>query len=297
MQLGIQQLSDAVGIGVDTLRVWERRYGLPCPTRDGRGRRQYDATQVELLRQVRQLQLAGWRPQRIFALNASERADQLRQLQPDTAVEASADWLSLPVAQLQTQLRAQLNQLGIEAFVVRSALPLLAQMDAGWCSGRLTIAQEHLLSDTLSAVLQDWMAGQPASTTADLAPTRCLFATLNGERHRLALLLAAALLRSRGLDGLLLQEPLPVNEVAPLVASLELSAVALSFSSHYSARQALADLQLLRRQLPTRVRLIAGGQALASVARLPGVLLCHDLRQCAPLYRRLGLETAPVMIP
>lgn len=297
MQLGIQQLSDAVGIGVDTLRVWERRYGLPCPTRDGRGRRQYDATQVELLRQVRQLQLAGWRPQRIFALNASERADQLRQLQPDTAVEASADWLSLPVAQLQTQLRAQLNQLGIEAFVVRSALPLLTQMDAGWCSGRLTIAQEHLLSDALSAVLQDWMAGQPASTTADLAPTRCLFATLNGERHRLALLLAAALLRSRGLDGLLLQEPLPVSEVAPLVASLELSAVALSFSSHYSARQALADLQLLRRQLPTRVRLIAGGQALASVARLPGVLLCHDLRQCAPLYRRLGLETAPVMIP
>ncbi|SDE66389.1 MerR family transcriptional regulator [Desulfuromonas thiophila] len=297
MQLGIQQLSDAVGIGVDTLRVWERRYGLPCPTRDGRGRRQYDATQVELLRQVRQLQLAGWRPQRIFALNASERADQLRQLQPDTAVEASADWLSLPVAQLQTQLRAQLNQLGIEAFVVRSALPLLAQMDAGWCSGRLTIAQEHLLSDTLSAVLQDWMAGQTPSAAPDLAPARCLFATLNGERHRLALLLAAALLRSRGLNGLLLQEPLPVSEVAPLVASLELSAVALSFSSHYSARQALADLQLLRRQLPTRVRLIAGGQALASVARLPGVLLCHDLRQCAPLYRRLGLETAPVMIP
>jgi DNA-binding transcriptional MerR regulator len=297
VQLGIQQLSDAVGIGVDTLRVWERRYGLPCPTRDGRGRRQYDATQVELLRQVRQLQLAGWRPQRIFALNASERADQLRQLQPDTAVEASADWLSLPVAQLQTQLRAQLNQLGIEAFVVRSALPLLAQMDAGWCSGRLTIAQEHLLSDTLSAVLQDWMAGQTPSAAPDLAPTRCLFATLNGERHRLALLLAAALLRSRGLNGLLLQEPLPVSEVAPLVASLELSAVALSFSSHYSARQALADLQLLRRQLPTRVRLIAGGQALASVARLPGVLLCHDLRQCTPLYRRLGLDAAPVMIP
>lgn len=297
MQLGIQQLSDAVGIGVDTLRVWERRYGLPCPTRDGRGRRQYDATQVELLRQVRQLQLAGWRPQRIFALNASERADQLRQLQPDTAVEASVDWLSLPVAQLQTQLRAQLNQLGIEAFVTRSALPLLAQMDAGWCSGRLTIAQEHLLSDTLSAVLQDWMAGQTTSAAPDLAPARCLFATLNGERHRLALLLAAALLRSRGLDGLLLQEPLPVGEVAPLVASLELSAVALSFSSHYNARQALADLQLLRRQLPTRVRLIAGGQALASVARLPGVLLCHDLRQCTPLYRRLGLDAAPVMIP
>lgn len=297
MQLGIQQLSDAVGIGVDTLRVWERRYGLPCPTRDGRGRRQYDATQVELLRQVRQLQLAGWRPQRIFALNASERADQLRQLQPDTAVEASVDWLSLPVAQLQTQLRAQLNQLGIEAFVTRSALPLLAQMDAGWCSGRLTIAQEHLLSDTLSAVLQDWMAGQTTSAAPDLAPVRCLFTTLNGERHRLALLLAAALLRSRGLDGLLLQEPLPVNEVAPLVASLELSAVALSFSSHYNARQALADLQLLRRQLPTRVRLIAGGQALASVTRLPGVLLCHDLRQCTPLYRRLGLDAAPVMIP
>lgn len=51
----IKQLSQDVGIGEDTLRVWERRYNFPRPKRDRRGRRQYTAEQVNQLRIVLQL--------------------------------------------------------------------------------------------------------------------------------------------------------------------------------------------------------------------------------------------------
>ena len=41
------------GIGKDTLRVWERRYGFPIPVRDERNERLYPQPQVEQLRLIK----------------------------------------------------------------------------------------------------------------------------------------------------------------------------------------------------------------------------------------------------
>ncbi len=62
--LTIQQLSQEVNIGVDTLRVWERRYGFPQPNRDSRGHRKYPLAQVDVLRAVRHLQNLATGPAR-----------------------------------------------------------------------------------------------------------------------------------------------------------------------------------------------------------------------------------------
>ena len=53
--MNIQQLSHETGIGVDTLRIWERRYGEPTPGRDARGHRSYTTAQVDALRIVKKL--------------------------------------------------------------------------------------------------------------------------------------------------------------------------------------------------------------------------------------------------
>ena len=50
------------GIGKDTLRVWERRYGFPQPGRDNFGERSYPLAQVEKLRIIKRLLDAGHRP-------------------------------------------------------------------------------------------------------------------------------------------------------------------------------------------------------------------------------------------
>ena len=59
--LTIQQLSQELDIGVDTLRAWERRYGFPTPERDYRGHRSYSAAQLEELKIVKKLQNHGLR--------------------------------------------------------------------------------------------------------------------------------------------------------------------------------------------------------------------------------------------
>ncbi|WP_409934383.1 MerR family transcriptional regulator [Tepidimonas sp.] len=43
----------ATGIGKDTPRVWERRYGFPTPVRDAHGDHGYDAEQLGRLRLIR----------------------------------------------------------------------------------------------------------------------------------------------------------------------------------------------------------------------------------------------------
>jgi len=45
--MNISAVERDTGLGKDTLRVWERRYGFPQPTRDDNGERVYPAEQVD----------------------------------------------------------------------------------------------------------------------------------------------------------------------------------------------------------------------------------------------------------
>ncbi|NBW47360.1 MAG: MerR family transcriptional regulator, partial [Betaproteobacteria bacterium] len=60
--LSIASVERDTGLSKDTLRVWERRYGFPQPTRDALGERAYPLEQVERLRLVKRLLDAGHRP-------------------------------------------------------------------------------------------------------------------------------------------------------------------------------------------------------------------------------------------
>ena len=45
----------ATGIGRDTLRIWERRYGFPKPVRNEKGERIYSESQLRRLQRIRRL--------------------------------------------------------------------------------------------------------------------------------------------------------------------------------------------------------------------------------------------------
>ena len=68
MSVSIAAVERDTGIGKDTLRIWERRYGFPTPGRDAFGERSYPLDQVEKLRVIKRLLDQGHRPGRIVAL-------------------------------------------------------------------------------------------------------------------------------------------------------------------------------------------------------------------------------------
>ena len=57
------------GIGRDTLRVWERRYGFPEPVRNDKGERIYSESQLRRLQRVRRLLDQGLRPGKLLRLS------------------------------------------------------------------------------------------------------------------------------------------------------------------------------------------------------------------------------------
>lgn len=58
--LSIGELARRTGVREETLRVWERRYGLPRPARTSGGHRRYPESDVALVREMRRLIAAGW---------------------------------------------------------------------------------------------------------------------------------------------------------------------------------------------------------------------------------------------
>lgn len=281
----IQQLSKEIGIGVDTLRIWERRYGCPLPERDLRGHRSYSAQQAEALRVVVKLQNFGMRPAKIFALNDQARQELLAQhlgqaLPLDSELQRLVD--ELPPDQVGRVMQERLQQLGLSEFIHRFAVPLLQALDRGWTEGWVSIAREHQVSDRLEELLKARLTPLPKGESRP----RILFLTLSGERHKLGLLLAAALFHAQGLDCLLVYEELPLTEVPTLAAELQVAAVALSFSAHYSTRQAKQDLASLRRSLEPKIKLLAGGFAVQGGVRLQNLIICTELEQIPQLCRK-----------
>jgi DNA-binding transcriptional MerR regulator len=280
----IQQLSQEIGIGIDTLRIWERRYGFPVPGRDGRGHRNYSNKQVEELRVVKKLQGLGMRPGKIFTLSSQERHDLLNRLsseflQADERLKLLIEEMN--PQQISEELAEQLSNLGLDGFILQYVVPLLQFLDHGWTTGQMSIAREHLISDQLDNLLKQKLT----HSTKENRP-QILFLTLSGERHKIGLLLAAVLFQRAGLQVLYLGEELPLSEIPKLAKDLDVQGVALSFSSHYAQRQAKQDLRNLRKNLDPQIKIIAGGQAVRQMNNLPNLLICTDLEQIPHLARR-----------
>ena len=282
--MNIQQLSREIGTGVDTLRIWERRYGFPSPQRDRRGHRSYSENEVEELRIVGKLRYMGQRPGNIFALSPNQRRKLLQDL-VEKQVPKSAELIQqatlMPVVEIAPRLRLLLSAHGLSDFIHETAVPLLQCLGLGWTNGSISIAREHFISDLLEDIIKNEMKHQPPNPKA-----RILFLTLSGERHRLGLLMAAVLFQQQSLECQLIMEDLPLTEVPQLAGELQVDAVALSFSPSFLATQAKKDLVGLRDILDPQIKLIAGGQALDHGPYLPGIRICTDLKQIPALCQK-----------
>lgn len=272
------------GIGKDTLRVWERRYGFPAPGRDALGERLYPSEQIERLRLVRRLLDSGHRPGKVVGLPY----DALLALVPDASPEAAA--AAQPVADghagpdvaarmallrhhdvdaLRRSLSQAAAQLGLARFVTEMVVPMNALVGDAWLRGELQIFEEHLYTEAVTAVLRHGIHTLPPG--APHRP-RVLLTTFPKEPHSLGLLMAETMLALQGCTCLSLGPQTPMDDIVRAAAAQRSDAVALSFTSSLNTNYVLAGLTALRVQLPAAVEIWVGGQCPALYRReIPGV--------------------------
>lgn len=265
----IAEVERETGLSKDKLRVWERRYGFPQPSRNTQGDREYPKIQVDKLKLVRRLLDKGMRPGRIIQLSLSE----LQSMSTAQERPARSPQLDLALFLLRThqtaELRRELSQSilreGVFRFITETAAPLTGLIGDAWMRGELRVFEEHLFTELLQGLLRSAIA--QCSGPGGLP--RILLATLPSEQHGLGMLMAEAVLALEGAECIPLGLETPIAEVVDAASSKNVQIVALSFSANFPPALLSNNLKSLRRALPAEIALWCGG---AGMARAKGLL-------------------------
>lgn len=269
------------GLSKDTLRVWERRYGFPCPSRDANGDRIYPPEQVEKLRLIRRLLDQGRRPSKIVGADLASLRRELETV-PDeplsvTAVD-EAGFLRMLRLHHSDELRSSLQQMllrqGLQRFVADTIAALNVAVGQAWLRGELDVPEEHFYSEQVQNVLRNAIGSQPGPG----GTPRILLTTFPEELHALGLLMVEAMLVPEGAACISLGTQTPLADIRSAALAGRIDVVALSFSSAYPLRQALEGLPRLRQMLAPEVALWAGGTAIqGKEGRLEGIRVVASL--------------------
>lgn len=258
----IGRVTKLTGLSVDVIRVWERRYAAIKPLRSDGGTRLYSDADVSRLNRLRQAVELGHSISQASRLSDGE----LEQLLADAGclTEGPDPHTTLrerfiEAIQAMDQAAAE-KELTVAATLFPAAqlakqfiAPLLEEIGDRWAHKRLGIAQEHLATELLRGLLGSLLRVHSTSATGDAI----VFATLEGERHEMALLLAALLAAAKRWRVIYLGVEVPAAELAFAVRLTGATTLALSVPT---AIPRIDDqLDALSKLLPSTARVLIGG--------------------------------------
>jgi len=260
------------GIGRDTLRVWERRYGFPEPVRSEKGERKYSEKQLRQLQRIRRLLDQGMRPGKLLPLGeegldeleASLQSEQSVQLE-QTVSELIEAIHSADAELLESLLQRQYQQQGMQGFILKTVVPLLNTVGEFWARGKLQIFQEHFLSQQLIRFLNT----EIAKLQRHARKPRVLLATLPGEEHTLGLLMVAAMLSSHGVSIINIGAEVPMDQIGHAVEQFNVDIVGITFSGAYQYKNIRPHLIELRELIPDDIEIWTGGEGVRRLRKLP----------------------------
>ena len=290
--LSIAAVERDTGIGKDTLRVWERRYGFQQPSRDAFGERSYPMSQVEKLRTIKRLLDQGFRPGKVVAMHHDDlqRISMADVVTPSIVAKISHSALDLhhfldrlrlhDLIGLRAGLQQAVVDLGVAAFVTTVVAPLNALIGETWIRGELEVFEEHLYTECVTNVLRQTIHAQ--TLTVPGKPPVVLLTTLPPEQHGLGLLMAECMLTLNGCVCISLGVQVPLTDIAKAAQAHQANIVALSFSSNLNPKHVRDGLNELRTMLPTTTVLWAGGGNAVLQRRPPeAVVVVRDLEDIA----------------
>jgi len=269
------------GIGRDTLRVWERRYGFPEPVRNEKGERMYPELQLRRLQRIRRLLDQGMRPGKLLPLSEDDLDKLEASLQPEKPMELNksvnailAAISSADAGQIEILFRIQYEKQGMKWFILDTVLPLLNAVGELWVGGKLQVFQEHFLSEQLIRFLNTEIARIQKNAARPLV----LLATLPGEEHTLGLLMVAGMLSSQGIATINLGGEVPMDQIVRAVKQFHADTVGITFSGAYQYKNIRAHLLELRELIPDDVDIWTGGEGVRRLRKLPiGVIKFNSL--------------------
>lgn len=251
------------GLPAETLRAWERRYGLVAPARDDSGLRHYSVQDIARLQLASRLRALGHPIRRIGSMSEGEMraiADRADPLEPKTPSQQCVRTIlesieRYDVATAERVLNDAALYLPAQRLCGEVLSPLMCAVGSLWESGRLSIAQEHVLSQLVRDLL-----GRFNRVHLGPADYSVLLATPPHERHEFGIALAAALATAKGVRVCVLGVDVPASDVLAAARRLRPRAVALGVTRALEPGSLDQYLTELRARLPLTIKLWVGGE-------------------------------------
>jgi MerR family transcriptional regulator, light-induced transcriptional regulator len=263
----IGELSRRTGVAPDTLRAWERRYGLLEPSRSDGNFRLYGPADERRVRSMKAMIGSGLSASEAARLAlAGEQAPAAAGVGGGSAAEmanrlgAALERFDEPEA--NDVLDQALTRLTVDAVVSQVVLPVTRAIGERWESGQISVAQEHFATGVLRgrmlSLARNWGAGGGPVAILACPP---------GELHDLGLVAFGVVLRDRGWRIYYLGPDTPIGEVGRAASQLRPAAVVIAALSEDRFERAAPEIEALASE--SRV-LLAGEGAGEGLARRLG---------------------------
>ena len=274
------------GLSPETIRAWERRYGIPRPRRTAGGFRVYTEAEIALLSRLRALTAEG-----MAIGDAVKLASHLRDEIARDAAVTNGD--GAPVVQWRDAVlaaAARLDQAAVDAVFdeALSALSPLQVYDTLVVPvqrevARHDVAEEHLVTQVIRARLLALLR-----TARGAGGPHVVCACFPEEQHEVGLVGAALRFRHAGFRVTFLGARTPVAELVRVMRTLRPEVVALSCVTDPGARAVRRVFEPLRAAAGQGTRIVGGGPGLArhrSLCTALGVRLVHEERDWPAVLR------------
>jgi methanogenic corrinoid protein MtbC1 len=275
--LNIAAVARRTGIGADTLRKWERRYGVLRPSRTSGGQRRYDERDVARVEWLRDRLAEGFRIGEAAALLETDQAN------AESSAAGLRDAIVAAVADTDTRRLVALVEQSFTLYDVETAIeeivaPALRLVGDRWEAGADCIAEERLLSEVVLARLRTLLGDRRAAVRGTV-----VLACAPGERHELGLLALAVLLQADGWLAVYLGTDTPLD--AAVATAVRTNADVLCLSASDAAARAELESGLADEDLPDRLVVVTGGAGVDEGVRPRLGAAVAELREAAATPR------------
>jgi len=306
------------GLKADTLRAWERRYGLPKPVRSAGRHRLYSRRDIDTIKWLMAQQGEGLSISNAVELwqnLEAEGNDPLLMTEFSTSSvaalplpatggrgldEFSALWVSACRSFDESASARILSEAfalyAVEDVCLHAILDGLRQVGEGWYEGDVSVEQEHFASAIAKRQLEALVSAAPAPTRSE----KILIGSAPGELHDLVPLMITSLLRRRGWDVVYLGANVPLESYERVLDPSRFDLAILSAEQLFTAGN-LRDAALLANK--ANLPLLYGGRIFREVPelqnRISGTYLGEQL-EAVPGIVAQGLATSfpqPSLIP
>ena len=273
--LSIGELSEMTGIGVHTLRVWEKRYGAPHSQRLPSGHRRYPKEEVPRLKAIASALESGYRASKVATATIEElqglmglatftqsKSDSYSQKQEKLSFDKTVieGWIQLIHAgnddELLNGFHEQFGRHGALNFICDFAVPLLERVGDGWETGEISITHEHFASECLVSFLSEKWRQMNVRKTGPIV----LVTTLPGEGYSLGILMCALVTSTTNSKIIYLGVDNPIEDIVDASEKYNAELVTLSISHKFDFVTSEKLLSQLRKKIDKSIPILTGGK-------------------------------------